>query len=152
MFSNSKKSNKKSNHSQKMPAINMISEETIIEGKLESNIDIRIAGYINGDAKSGGKFMLTSTGKVTGNIYAKNADIAGKVEGELHVEDKLILRKSAKIKGDLHTQTLLVEEGATFDGACMMNSKENKVQTEHNPSNGTSGKKISAKKKASLNK
>jgi len=151
MFSNSKKNNKKSHQSQKMPAINMISEETIIEGTLETNIDIRVAGNITGDAKSDGKFMLTSTGSVNGNIYSENADIAGQVEGELHIKDKLILRKSAKIKGDLHTKTLLVEEGATFDGACMMNSKDDKTFSDSNSSNGMTGKK-NVQKKASLDK
>ena len=135
-----------------MPAINMISEDTIIEGKLETNIDIRIAGTISGDAKSKSKFMLTSTGKVNGNIYAENADIAGRVEGELHVKDKLILRKSAEIKGDLHTKTLLIEEGAVFDGACMMNTKSDKAQGDPRSSNSRNGHNDSNKKKASLKK
>ena len=151
MFSNSKK-NKKSHNGQKMPAINMISEDTVIEGKLDTNIDIRVAGNIMGNAKSEAKFMLTSTGKVNGNIYAENADIAGNVEGELHVKDKLILRKSAMIKGDLYTKKLLVEEGAIFDGACMMKTKNDGVQGSSKASKNRNGQDNRAKKKASLKK
>lgn len=124
MFNNDKKSKQKSSQqgSNNLPAINMISEGTKIDGALRTNDDVRVAGEVDGEASSKGKFILTSTGKIEGDVKASDADIAGKVEGELRVSNKLILRQSAVVTGDIHTKILLVEEGAQFDGACNMSS------------------------------
>lgn len=124
MFNNNSKKNK-SEKVPSMPAINIISEGTTIEGALESDSDIRIAGIINGHVKTKGKFMLTGKGHIQGDIEAKSADISGLVDGELHIQEQLILRKSSVIKGDLSTKSLLVEQGAQFDGVCKMNGAGN---------------------------
>ena len=108
------------NGSGSLPQINMVSEGTVIKGSLSSNSDVRVAGKVDGEASSEGKFILASSGIIDGDIKAKDADVAGTVEGELTATNKLILRQSAVVKGDIHTKVLLVEEGARFDGACKM--------------------------------
>ena len=124
MFNNNSKK-KKSGNSPSMPAINIISEGTTIEGTIETEDDIRIAGIVDGHVKTKGKFMLTGNGHIQGNIKAKSADISGLVDGELEIKEQLILRKSSVIKGDLTTKSLLVEQGAQFDGVCKMNGAQN---------------------------
>ena len=104
------------------PSLNMISEGTRIKGALETQNDIRVAGTVDGEIDSKGKCIVSKTGIVKGNVNAPEADIAGTVEGEITVSGRLILRQSAVIKGDMVTKVLLVEEGASFDGACSMNS------------------------------
>jgi cytoskeletal protein CcmA (bactofilin family) len=118
----SKRSNGTSSSSSSVPSVNMISEGTTVKGSLNTKNDVRVAGRIQGEATSEGKFILTGTGKVDGDVQASDADVAGKVEGELRVSNKLILRKTAEITGDIYTKVLLVEEGASFDGACKMSS------------------------------
>lgn len=119
------KEEKKSSNgmSSQSPSLNMVSEGTRLKGTINSQSDIRIAGTIVGEAISKGKLIVTSTGKIEGNVKVSDADVAGKVEGELHVTNKLILRQSAVIDGDLHTKTLIVEEGAQLNGACRMGSE-----------------------------
>ncbi len=103
-----------------LASVNMVSEGTEIIGMLKTKSDIRIAGKIDGEADVEGKIIIASTGHVDGNINSKDADIAGRVEGEVHVSSKLCLRQSAVVEGDLYAQSLVVEEGATFNGACHM--------------------------------
>lgn len=103
-------------------SINMISEGTTIKGAITASHDIRIAGTIDGQAQSEGRLVLTSKGRVTGNVVAHDGDIAGSVDGELHVSGTLVLRKTAKVRGDIHTKSLVIEEGATFNGACKMSA------------------------------
>ncbi|MEX1061998.1 MAG: polymer-forming cytoskeletal protein [Balneolaceae bacterium] len=115
-----KTNNSKSNSSGGPPTLNMISEGTRLTGDIHSDNDIRISGNVEGEARSKGKVILTSSGRVKGNIRAGDADIAGKLDGELFIEGKLVLRESAVIDGDIHTKTLLVEEGAQISGNCNM--------------------------------
>lgn len=109
------------------PTLNMISEGTRIKGDIQSESDIRISGQLEGEASSKGKVIISSSGYVKGNVRAGDADIAGNLNGELFISGKLILRKSAVIDGDIHTKTLLVEEGAQITGNCNMGIDGSKI-------------------------
>jgi cytoskeletal protein CcmA (bactofilin family) len=119
MFNKEESKNNNSTGS-KTPTLNMVSEGTRIKGDIHSENDIRIAGFIDGQATSKGKVIINSNGHIEGNIEAKDADIAGKLDGEIFISGKLIIRQSAQINGDIHTKTLLVEEGAQIHGTCKM--------------------------------
>lgn len=123
MFNNSKPTTTKApvaTTDKTQPAINMISQGTIIDGSLISKNDVRISGRVDGEVRAEGKVILANEGYVKGNVNAGEADVAGTVEGELNISKRLILRQSARIKGDIQTKVLLVEEGAVFEGACRM--------------------------------
>ena len=51
-----------------------------------------------------------------------NAEIEGGMDGELTIENLLLLKSTARIKGDIQTLKLTIEEGAYFEGACVMKS------------------------------
>jgi len=57
---------------------------------------------------------------VEGNIYAQNAEIAGTVTGHVEASELLIVKASAKIKGDIMAAKLIIESGANFNGSCKM--------------------------------
>jgi len=126
MFNNNNKSKKTVNtkNGTQAPSLNIISEGTKVKGNINSQNDLRISGHIEGEAVSKGKMILSATGKIVGNVKAADADIAGKMEGELRVSNKLILRKDAIVDGDIYTKKLLVEEGAQINGACRMGSSD----------------------------
>ena len=120
MFKSNQTSNIVNHTSQNSPTINIISDGTVFKGDITAQSDIRIGGTVYGKAVSKGKLIITADGKINGNLSAHNADIAGKVEGEIRVSDKLILRQSSIIDGDIYTKTIIVEEGAQINGSCKM--------------------------------
>ncbi|MEL4307097.1 bactofilin family protein [Joostella sp. CR20] len=99
---------------------NRIVENTIIKGDLISEADIRIDGDLEGSITAKGKVVIGRAGKVTGKIQCMNADIEGKFEGDLLVENILTLKGTAAIEGDVVVGKLAVEPGATFNAACSM--------------------------------
>lgn len=124
MFDKNKKTSKKKKKSGTSPSVNMLSEGARVKGEIHVKDDIRIAGELEGDLMTKGKAIVTSSGAVDGNIRGVYADIAGTVEGEIRISDKIVIRKSAVIKGNVFTKTLLVEEGAQFDGSLRMSQDE----------------------------
>jgi cytoskeletal protein CcmA (bactofilin family) len=108
---------------QGQPAVNMISEGTEIKGKVKTQNDFRISGLVDGELDIKGKCIVTQTGTIKGDLNAQDADISGKVEGTVVTANRLILRQHAHVTGDITTKTLLIEEGARFDGACHMGGK-----------------------------
>ena len=64
--------------------------------------------------------VLSDSASVDGSILAQNAEVAGEVKGSVEVSELLILRSSATVHGDILTNKLVVESGATFNGSCKM--------------------------------
>lgn len=121
---NSKKNKlKMSKQSQQSPSVNIISEGTNLKGDVRAEADIRVAGMVEGEAISKGKLIITVSGKIKGNVTSKEADIAGKIEGQVKVSNKLTLRENAVVDGDIYVKTLIVEEGAQINGSCRMGSE-----------------------------
>lgn len=130
-----------------LPSVNMISEGTHLKGTLKTKNDIRIAGTLEGEAKANGKLIVSSSGKIDGDVNAVDADIAGHLEGEIRVTNKLILRQSAVIDGDIITKTLLVEEGAQINGACRMGESAKVSTSPASPNGSATGGKDKKDKK-----
>jgi cytoskeletal protein CcmA (bactofilin family) len=105
---------------------NRIMSGTTITGDLISNGNILIEGEVNGNISCGGKVHVGTSGKITGNLLCANAEFEGAQDGELKVENLLTLRSTARIKGNIETLKLHIEEGAYFEGACAMKSPVSK--------------------------
>ena len=103
---------------------NIIGEGSTLTGNLNSSGNIRLEGKGIGDITSSSKVACGETSIVDGNVTADNAEIAGKVTGKVTVNDLLILKSSAKIQGDISTNNLVIESGASFNGACAMGTEE----------------------------
>lgn len=101
-------------------SINLISAGTVIEGDVKSEGDIRVDGTVNGSIVTIGKLVIGVTGTVKGEITCKNADISGTIKGKTSVAELLSLTATAKLSGDIITNKLSVEPGASFTGTCSM--------------------------------
>jgi cytoskeletal protein CcmA (bactofilin family) len=104
--------------------INLISNGTDITGDIKSNGDIRIDGTLKGNLSTKGKVVIGPTGKVSGEVYCKNSEVSGIIEGKIMVGQLLNLKASSKILGDICTAKLSIEPGALFTGYCKMSEGE----------------------------
>lgn len=102
---------------------NQVVQGTIITGEVTCEGDIRIDGKLEGHLSCKSKVVIGATGIITGDIICRNADISGTVEGTIRVTELLHLKKTARLKGDILTQKLVVDEGAVFDGSSRMDLK-----------------------------
>lgn len=126
--------------------INLVGEGTVFEGTLRAESDVRASGKIVGKLDVDGKAIVAESGVVDGEIVATNADVAGRVEGEIHVSERLVLKSTARVDGNIETDRLVVEEGAVFTGECRMGEA---VSAEKS---GTSAKDTSSQSKGSASK
>jgi cytoskeletal protein CcmA (bactofilin family) len=118
MFDNNNNSNKK--NQPVMPT--NINPGTQLEGNISSDGDIRLDGNMKGNIVTKAKVIIGPQGSIEGDIDCSNADVFGKIKGNVKVKDLLFLKNSASIEGDIHTVKLVVENGAAFNGSCVMNS------------------------------
>ena len=101
-------------------AVNLIGIGTNISGDITSSGDIRVDGTLKGSINTKGKVVVGSTGIVEGDVVCQNADISGELKAKISVSELLSLKASAKLDGDIVTNKLAIEPGATFSGSCSM--------------------------------
>jgi cytoskeletal protein CcmA (bactofilin family) len=107
---------------------NNIGKGTLIQGNIETFGNLRIEGKVLGDIKTKSKVVLGESSHVQGNILAQNAEIGGEVKGIVEVSDILLLKPTSVIHGDIITNKLIVESGATFNGGCKMGVTINEIR------------------------
>ncbi len=124
MFGSSSKDSKPSNSP--LSAINdkdnasttVIAKGTTIDGKFACSENVRLDGAIHGEVKVDKRFVMGDGSYVQGNIVARDAAIKGKIKGDIHVKEALHLMDTAVIEGNITAKTMVVDEGARYNGSC----------------------------------
>lgn len=101
-------------------SVNIVGAGTVIEGDITTNGDMRIDGSHTGSINVKGKLVVGVSGSIEGEIICQNADISGTIKGKIGVAELLSLKASSKLTGDIITNKIAVEPGATFSGSCSM--------------------------------
>ena len=117
MFSNNNEPNKKT---QMTEAINTIGAGTVVTGDVQSKGDIRVDGSLKGSLNTSGKVVLGKEGVIEGDVLCNSADISGTIKAKITVSQLLSLKATAKLNGDIITNKLSIEPGASFSGSCSM--------------------------------
>lgn len=120
---------KSNNPSNTMEVHNVLSLETEVTGNISTKDDMRLDGSIKGQIQSDKKLVVGEKAVVEGNIRCANLDSLGLITGDIHCEDKVILRAASRTVGNIYTKSLEIESGALFEGSCKMNSAQ-QLKTE----------------------
>jgi cytoskeletal protein CcmA (bactofilin family) len=91
-----------------------------ISGKLSFEGPTRIDGQVDGEIVAKDILIIGESAVVTAQIKAASITIAGKVSGDITAAQRIEIRPSAKVLGNLTAPTLVVHEGALFEGHCSM--------------------------------
>jgi cytoskeletal protein CcmA (bactofilin family) len=110
-------------------ATTVIAKGTTIEGKFQCGENVRLDGSIHGEVKVDKRFVMGEGSYVQGNISARDAAIKGKIKGDVHVKEALHLMESAMIEGNITAKTMVVEEGARYNGSCKIGEMVNPSPT-----------------------
>lgn len=111
-------------------SITIIGAGTIINGNIESTGDIRIDGTLVGNINAKAKILIGADGVVEGSIKGRQADVMGKVTGQMDIREVLQLRGKCNVDGDIYAGKLEVEPTATFNGRCHMGANVVELNVE----------------------
>lgn len=88
-----------------------------VEGRIVSNEDLTIDGSVEGSIELGNNSLLIGPGaKVKADLTAKTVTISGAVIGKVRATEKVELRESASVEGDINAPRFVMVEGATVRG------------------------------------
>lgn len=95
-----------------------IGKSVLVKGELSGSEDLYLDGEVEGSIElHGHSLVIGPNGRVRANVHAKEVVVHGKVDGNLRATEKVELKKSALLNGDIFTQRIIIEDGAFFKGA-----------------------------------
>ncbi len=101
----------------------LIGAEAFFQGTLNVKGSLRVDGRVEGSIVGAQSVIVGAGGLVKGDVTADFIVVGGKVQGDVTATELVELLAPGQVAGDLCAPRLLIEEGATFDGACRMTSK-----------------------------
>ncbi len=102
-----------------------------VEGSLEVNGALRIDGYVKGKLYSTEVLTVGKDGIVEADMECKVAIIGGSVKGNVVASEKIELQTKSSVQGDLTTKSIMVEQGAVFQGKCTMPQMEKMINVDN---------------------
>jgi cytoskeletal protein CcmA (bactofilin family) len=104
-----------------------IGKSVVIKGELSGSEDLYLDGHVEGSiALKGNSLTVGPNGQVKASVDAKGVVVQGKLEGNISASDRVDLRKSAVVTGDISTQRISVEEGAFLKGKVEVHRSDTK--------------------------
>ena len=91
-----------------------------IEGNLHFEDTFRVDGRLSGRVDSKGDLVVGEQGEVEGDIRVGRIFVSGTVKGSVQASQRVEITSRGKVHADLETPSLMIEDGAFFEGRCSM--------------------------------
>jgi cytoskeletal protein CcmA (bactofilin family) len=97
----------------------LISSETTIKGDITFTGQLDVEGTVEGSIQAGAGdavLRVVSGGRVSGEIKVAHATVNGKIEGDIHSSERLVLAEQAVVDGDVYYNLIEMAVGAKVNG------------------------------------
>jgi cytoskeletal protein CcmA (bactofilin family) len=93
------------------------------KGELDFEDTMRIDGRFNGRITSKNELVVGESAQIEGEIHVGRVAISGTVIGKIIADQRVEIHRNGKVYSDIDTPALIIEEGAIFQGNCVMGDK-----------------------------
>ena len=105
-----------------------IGKSVMIKGELSGSEDLYIDGQVEGSiALKNNSLTVGPNGQIKASVESKIIVVQGKLDGNVTATDRVELRKSAVVTGDITTQRISIEEGAYLKGKVDISGRADKA-------------------------
>ena len=102
---------------------------TMLTGETSFKAMLRVDGHLTGKVISdSGTLVVGTSGQVDANISVSAAVINGTVNGDIIATEKIELGRTARVIGNIQTPSIRIEDGALFEGNCLMMKQRNELE------------------------
>ncbi len=93
-------------------------------GELEFEDTMRIDGRFNGKIVSKNELIVGESAHIEGDVHVGRIAISGTIVGKIVAAQRVEIHRNGKVYSDIDTPALIIEEGAIFQGNCVMGDKK----------------------------
>jgi cytoskeletal protein CcmA (bactofilin family) len=99
------------------PDVTHIGKSILIKGELSGSESVYLNGELEGSVElRDGSLTVGPDGRIRANVEARNIVLHGRVDGNLYGSERVELKKSAVLVGDINTPRITIEDGAYLKG------------------------------------
>lgn len=98
------------------PSRNVLSSDVEIKGTVKFTNDLVVDGRIEGEIQSEGNLTVGENARLKAEIKTGTVVVYGKVHGNIVASERVELKATAEVVGDIKAKTLSIEPGAIFVG------------------------------------
>jgi len=99
----------------------LIAADVEIIGTIKSSSSVRIEGKLDGELICTADAIIGKSAVIKGNLQVNSVVIEGLIQGNVVAKDKIEMKSTAKVHGDINAKRLSVEDGVTFIGRSEVN-------------------------------
>jgi cytoskeletal protein CcmA (bactofilin family) len=103
--------------------VTIVGQGATLEGNVVSAGSLRIDGNVKGQINADGDVMLSPQSQVDADLRAENVTVAGRFKGNIIVKGTAELARGGRVDGNITSKTLVVQEGAIFQGQSIMDQQ-----------------------------
>ena len=99
------------------------------KGELHADEELLIRGHIEGSITHTQRITVCAEGVVKANIRAQIIAVEGTVEGDLQAEKAVQVKETGRLKGNIHSPSVSIVDGAQFNGSVAMDVAKRAAQS-----------------------
>lgn len=95
-----------------------IGKSLSMKGQISGTEDLYIDGEVEGTVElKDHNITVGPNGRVNANLHGRDVVVLGRVKGNIRAVDRLEIRKTGSLMGDIITARVVIEDGAYFKGS-----------------------------------
>jgi cytoskeletal protein CcmA (bactofilin family) len=108
-------------------SFSVIDRHSNFDGTFRSTRDLRIEGEVKGTIQCDGTLFVAQGANVSAKVEAENITVAGDLNGDIRCLGRLQIMPSGRVRGKVSTITLVINEGAYYEGQLEMAPPEERL-------------------------
>jgi len=102
-------------------SVSVFDRYSSFDGTFNLTRDLRVEGQVKGTINCQGTFYVAEGAQVSAEVEAENISVAGDLDGDVVCRGRLQILPTGKVRGKITTTTLVINEGAFYEGELVMN-------------------------------
>jgi cytoskeletal protein CcmA (bactofilin family) len=111
---------RRSNRPRRSELTAFIDEGSEMEGRYTFRGTVMLNGRFKGEISSEDTLIIGERGVLQADVRVGRVQVSGEVTGNLKATERIDLKRTARVYGDVEAPVVVVEEGVVFEGHCRM--------------------------------
>jgi cytoskeletal protein CcmA (bactofilin family) len=98
----------------------LIDRHSAFDGTFRSQRDLRVEGELKGNVICEGTLFVSEGATIAATVEAEHVTVAGELTGEIRCRGRLQILPSGRVRASVSTGSLVIQEGAIYEGQLEM--------------------------------
>lgn len=98
----------------------LVDRHSTFDGNFRSQRDLRVDGELKGNVACDGTLFVSEGATIAATVEAEHITVAGELTGEIRCRGRFQILPSGRVRANVSTGSLVIQEGAIYEGQLEM--------------------------------